>query len=248
MLEEALLSEFGAGRYTVMPLYDGRFHPAAYVPVGDPGQHGTRRREAEEMKNLSEERDRLVRENAASREKLINTAIEKAPNIIRVLRGQQIDDTAAQEASKGVGQRPLDQTREVQELTDRVATLQRQRQQAKRTARRHEADMSALKRELTRQNETSAAERFDVTALVPPALIVGALTALARQTNATPKPAPKPTDPSNAASSSPFDDGALSSMLAEQLRPENLRQRPRTKLRFSTKFPDRRPKTGGDGS
>ena len=113
--------------------------------------------------------------------------------------------------------------------------------------RRHEADMSALQRELARQNETSAAERFDVTALVPPALIVGVLTALARLPQATPNPAPKPISPSNAASS-PFDHGELSSMLAEQPRPENLRQRPRTKLRFPTKFPDRRPKTGGDGS
>ena len=43
VLEEALLAEYGAGFYSIMPVFGGSMRPATQIAVGNPAEHDHRR-------------------------------------------------------------------------------------------------------------------------------------------------------------------------------------------------------------
>jgi len=87
MLEGELLDQFGPGRYSVMPVFGGRFRQAVFVAVGHPAAHGIRRRLAEERAKL------LERESESDRNQLFTTVLEALPNIIETLNAAKRDRT-----------------------------------------------------------------------------------------------------------------------------------------------------------
>ncbi len=112
ILEDALLSVFGPGRYTVVPVYDGKMHKAVCAPVGDPWEHGIRRRQRDDNANRSSAEEQI---NSVAL--LVDALIEDGE--VRIQKQEESQEASKQsseeflEVFKWAGQLRADQQKEM---------------------------------------------------------------------------------------------------------------------------------------
>ena len=171
-------------------------------------------------------------------------------DFLLALKGVPPEDTTSTADDDALERQLADQSEEIQELTDRVTTFQREKGYADQETERLRDDVSALKAESARQATARESDGIGVGDVLGSAALAVVVNQLAQHPNAAPGPTPNPTTSPNAPSKPLFDLGSLDAMLYEGAKAQNREgagvRWPRPKHRSSVGLGDRQPTAAED--